>query len=225
MPVYTFLAAAFFPRYSGLIMVAMYFIGILIAIIVAFISKKTSFKDEAVPFVMELPNYRMPGFKNTMLLMWDKAKDFLQRAFTVIFVGTIIVWFLQSFDFGLHMVDDSSESILAAIAGLIAPIFKPLGLGDWRIVTALISGFMAKESIVSMISITYGTTEALVASLGGIQAFSFLIFCLLYTPCVAAVAAIRKEQGRAFAVKTVIFQCSVAWLAAFIARLIGQLIF
>jgi ferrous iron transport protein B len=221
-PIYAFICAAFFPKYAGLVMTGLYFLGILIAILVAYVSKSTVFKGEAVPFVMELPNYRMPGIKNVARLMWDKAKDFLSRAFTVIFIGTIIVWFLKTFDFRFNMVTDS-ESMLASIAGFIAPVFAPVGLGDWRIVTSLIAGFLAKESIVSMLSVLYGSVESLTSSLNPVDAFALLVFCLLYTPCIAAVAAVKRERGALFATGTVIFQCAVAWVAALLVHLIGML--
>ena len=222
-PIYAFICAAFIPKYSGLVMTGLYFLGILIAILVAFVSKNTVFKGEAVPFVMELPNYRMPGFKNVVRLMWDKAKDFLSRAFTVIFIGTIVVWFLKTFDFRFNMVTDSGESILSTIAGFIAPVFAPLGLGDWRIVTSLIAGFLAKESIVSMLSVLYGSVGNLTTSLNIVDALSLLVFCLLYTPCIAAVAAVRRERGVKFAAATVVFQCVVAWVFALLVHLIGAL--
>ena len=222
-PIYAFICAAFFPKYAGLVMTGLYFLGILIAIIVAYISKSTVFKGEAVPFVMELPNYRMPGLKNVARLMWDKAKDFLSRAFTVIFIGTIVVWFLKTFDFRFNMVTDSGESILSSIAGFIAPVFAPLGLGDWKIVTSLIAGFLAKESIVSMLSVLYGSVGALTASLTPVDALALLVFCLLYTPCVAAVAAVKRERGALFATGTVVFQCAVAWVVALLVHLIGML--
>ena len=221
-PIYAFICAAFFPKYAGLVMTGLYFLGILIAILVAYVSKSTVFKGEAVPFVMELPNYRMPGIKNVARLMWDKAKDFLSRAFTVIFIGTIIVWFLKTFDFRFNMVSDS-ESMLASIAGFIAPVFAPVGLGDWRIVTSLIAGFLAKESIVSMLSVLYGSVGSLTSSLTPVDAFALLVFCLLYTPCIAAVAAVKRERGALFAAGTVIFQCAVAWVAALLVHLIGML--
>lgn len=220
MPVYAFFTSVFFPKAAMPVMMLLYFGGIVVAILVALIGKRTMFRGEAVPFVMELPNYRMPGAKNVLQLMWDKAKDFLQRAFTFIFVGTIIVWFLQSFDFRLNMVSDSANSMLAAIAGLIAPVFAPLGLGDWKIVTAIISGFMAKESIVSMMTVLYGGKEGLALAMSAQGAATFLTFCLLYTPCIGAVASIKQEQGRRYAVMTVIFQCLVAWICAFFVKLI-----
>lgn len=218
IPIYGFFANAFFPKYSGLITVGLYFLGILMGIITALISKSTAFKGEAVPFVMELPNYRLPGAKNVAMLLWDKAKDFLQRAFTVIFLATIIVWFLQSFDFKLTYLDgDTGTSILSVIAGYIAPIFKPLGLGDWRIVTALITGFMAKESVVSTLEVLLPDVSAVLTPL---SAASMLVFSLLYTPCVAAIAAIRRELGVKWAGGVIILQCSVAWVCAFIVRMI-----
>ena len=223
MPIYAFFAAAFFPKTSALVMTALYFTGILTAILIAHIGKNTVFKGEAVPFVMELPNYRMPGAKNVLMLMWDKAKDFLQRAFTVIFIGTIVVWFLQTFDITFNMVDDSGDSILAMLAGLIAPVFAPLGFGDWKMVTSLISGFLAKESVVSMLTVLYGGMDGLRAALSPLTAFVFLIYCLLYTPCVAAVAAVKREAGRRAALKMVVFQCVVAWIIAFIVRCVGQI--
>ena len=222
-PIYAFFCAELFPGYSGLVMTGLYFLGIIIAILVAFISKNTAFKGEAVPFVMELPNYRMPGIRNVARLMWDKAKDFLSRAFTVIFIGTIVVWFLKTFDFRFNMVTDSETSILATIAGAVAPVFAPLGLGDWRIVTSLIAGFLAKESIVSMLSVLYGSIGALTSAIPLADSLAFLVFCLLYTPCVAAVAAVKRERGAAFAAGTVVFQCVVAWAVAFVVHLIGLL--
>lgn len=182
------------------------------------------FKGEAVPFVMELPNYRMPGMKNVGHLLWDKAKDFLQRAFTVIFLATIIIWFLQTFDFGLNIVDNSQDSMLAAAAGLLVPLLRPLGLGDWRISTALITGFLAKESVVSTLSVLFGTTEALYGILTPLAAASLLVFCLLYTPCVAAIASVKRELGGKWAVGVVFGQCLIAWMAAWIVRLIGILL-
>ena len=223
MPIYAFFVAAFFPKYGALVMAGLYFTGIIVAILVAHIAKFTVFKGEAVPFVMELPNYRMPGLKNVLMLMWDKAKDFLQRAFTVIFVGTIVVWFLQTFDLSFNMVTDSENSILALLAGLISPVFAPLGFGDWKMVTSLISGFLAKESVVSMLTILYGGVGGLQSAMDPLTAFVFLIYCLLYTPCVAAIATVRREAGRRAALKMVIFQCVVAWIVAFIVRLVGGL--
>ncbi len=215
LPIYAFLTAAFFPRQGGLVMVGLYAFGILTGILSALIAKRVAFRGEAVPFVMELPNYRMPSPKNVIHLLWDKAKDFIQRAFTVIFVAAIVIWFLQSFDFTLHNVSDSKNSILAVIAGAIAPVFKPLGFADWRVVTALVAGFMAKESVVATISILTGSTAALTTLLTPLAAVSLLVFCLLYTPCVAAVAAIRRELGGKWAFGVVLGQCVIAWLAAF----------
>lgn len=196
MPIYAFFANAFFPKYAAPVMISMYFIGILMAILIALIGKNTVFKGEAVPFVMELPNYRMPGAKSVLQLMWDKAKDFLQRAFSVIFIGTIVVWFMQNFNFSMNMVSDPQSSMLAALAGFMAPLFIPLGFGNWQMVTALISGFLAKESVVSMLAVVYGGTAAVRSAITPLAAFTFMVFCLLYTPCIAAVATIRKEQGR-----------------------------
>ena len=225
LPIYAFLTSAFFPpKYRGLIMISLYVIGILVGILFALISRKILFKGEAVPFVMELPNYRMPGAKNVARLLWDKAKDFLQRAFTVIFVATIIIWFLQTFDMRLNLVTDSSESILAAIAGVIAPIFKPLGFGDWRVSTSLIAGFMAKESVVSTISVLFGSTSAMIETITPLAGMSLLVFCLLYTPCVAAISSIKRELGGKWAFWIVIMQCAIAWVCAFAVRLIGLII-
>lgn len=215
LPIYGFFTAAFFSEYSGLIMVALYFGGIAVGILVAMIAKNSIFKGDAVPFVMELPNYRMPGAKNVLQLLWDKAKDFLQRAFTVIFLATIIVWFLTTFSPHLNMVTESKDSILAGIAGVIAPVFAPLGFGDWRISTALITGFIAKESVVSTLSILFGTTTALTSLISTKAAAALLVFCLLYTPCVAAIASIRRELGQKWAIGVVILQCAIAWVCAF----------
>lgn len=215
LPIYGFFTTAFFPEYSGLIMVALYFGGIAVGILVAMIAKNSIFKGDAVPFVMELPNYRMPGAKNVLQLLWDKAKDFLQRAFTVIFLATIIVWFLTTFSLHLNMVTESKDSILAGIAGVIAPVFAPLGFGDWRISTALITGFIAKESVVSTLSILFGTTTALTSLISTKAAAALLVFCLLYTPCVAAIASIRRELGQKWAIGVVILQCAIAWVCAF----------
>lgn len=219
LPIYSFFAAAFFPKYSTLVMIALYFGGILVGILTALLLKGTLFKGEAVPFVMELPNYRLPGMKNVGQLLWEKAKDFLQRAFTVIFVATIVIWFLQSFDLKLNLVTNSADSMLASVAGLIAPIFRPLGFGDFRISTALITGFMAKESVVATLSVLFGSTEALQAVLTPLSAASLLVFCLLYTPCVAAIASIRRELGRKWAITVVVIQCVLAWLFAFLIRI------
>lgn len=224
MPIYAFFANAFFPKYAAPVMISMYFMGILMAILIALIGKNTVFKGEAVPFVMELPNYRMPGAKSVLQLMWDKAKDFLQRAFSVIFIGTIVVWFLQNFNFSMNMVSDPQSSMLAALAGFLAPLFIPLGFGNWQMVTALISGFLAKESVVSMMAVVYGGTAAVRSAITPLAAFTFMVFCLLYTPCIAAVATIRKEQGRGSAILMVIFQCVVAWLIAWAVHLIGSIL-
>lgn len=214
LPIYAFFAAAFFPKYKALVMVGLYVVGILIGILVAIIIRKTLFKGEAVPFVMELPNYRMPALKNVLQLLWEKAKDFLQRAFTVIFVATIVIWFLQSFDLHFNLTADSQNSILAVVAGLMAPVFAPLGFGDWRISTALISGFMAKESVVSTLSVLTGSMDVIHKILTPASALSLLIFCLLYTPCVAAVSSVKRELGGKWALVVVVGQCVVAWIMA-----------
>lgn len=224
LPIYAFFAAAFFKQYAALVMILLYFGGIFIGIIMALIFGKTMFKGEAVPFVMELPNYRMPGAKNVGHLLWDKAKDFLQRAFTVIFVATIVIWFLQTFDLHLNLVTDSRNSILAVISGYIAPLFAPLGFGDWRISTALITGFMAKESVVSSLSVLLGKTASLAEILNPLGAASLLAFCLLYTPCVAAIASIKRELGTRWAAGVVAGQCVIAWIVAFVVRMIGIVI-
>ena len=215
LPIYAFFVEIFFPEWQWLIIAGLYFLGILMAIINALVYKKTMFRGEAVPFVMELPNYRMPGAGNVIRLLWEKAKDFLQRAFTVIFISTIVVWFLQNFDFQMNMVEDSRNSILAMLAGWLAPLFAPVGLNDWRIVTSLISGFMAKESVVSSLEILYGDT--LMLSMTGAAAIAMLAFSLLYTPCVASVAAIKRELGLKWAAFVVIWQCAVAWAVALTA--------
>ena len=223
LPIYAFFTAAFFPKHGALVMIGLYLFGIIMGILMALIFKKTAFKGEAVPFVMELPNYRMPGAKNVLHLLWDKAKDFLQRAFTVIFIATILIWFLQNFDTGFNMVADSQDSILAMAAGVLAPIFIPVGFGDWRIVTALISGFMAKESVVSSLTVLFGSTQVLQGSLTTVGAASLLVFCLLYTPCVAAIASVKRELGGKWAMAMVIGQCVIAWIAAFAVYQIGML--
>ena len=220
MPIYGFFVSAFFPQYAWLIILGLYLLGIATGILVALLFRRTLFKGEAVPFVMELPNYRFPTPRNVFQLLWEKAKDFLRRAFTVILIATIAVWFLKSFDFRLNLVTDSRDSILAALAGLIAPVLKPVGLGDWRIVTSLICGFMAKESVVSVMNTLFG--EGLL-SLGALTAACMLAFSLLYTPCVAAIAAIRREMGGKWALGVVLWQCAVAWIVALIIRLIGML--
>ena len=223
LPIYAFFSAAFFPKYSALVMTALYFGGILMGLLMALLLRGTMFRGEAVPFVMELPNYRLPGAKNVCQLLWDKAKDFLQRAFTVIFLATLIIWFLQTFDLRFAIVSDSSQSILAMIAGVIAPVFRPMGFGDWRISTALISGFMAKESVVSTLTVLFGSTSDILACLTPLAAASLLVFCLLYTPCVAAIASIKRELGGKWAVFVVIAQCVIAWLAAFVVHGFGTL--
>lgn len=219
VPIYAFFTAAFFPRNGALVMTGLYLFGIGMAILTALLFKHTLFKGEPVPFVMELPNYRMPGMKNVLRLMWDKARDFLERAFTVIFVGTIIIWLLQNFDVRLNMVADSKDSILALAAGAVAPLFAPLGLADWRLSTALISGFMAKESVVSTLTVLYGTEGNLSSLLTPGMALTFLTFCLLYTPCIAAITSVKRENGTGWAVGMIAFQCVVAWIAAFAVHL------
>lgn len=223
LPIYGFFIAAFFGDYGALPMIVLYFGAMLVGIVVAYLGKNTIFKGEAVPFVMELPNYRMPGRRNVMQLLWEKSKDFLERAFSVIFIATIVIWFLQTFNFRLDMVTDSSESMLAAVAGIIAPIFAPLGFGDWRISTALISGFMAKESVVSTLGVLFGTSS-ISTVLTPLSAASLLAFCLLYTPCVAAITSVKRELGTMWAIWVVIFQCVVAWIVAFIVHTIGMLL-
>ena len=224
LPIYAFFAAAFFPKHSALVMIALYFGGILMGILMALVFRGTLFKGNAVPFVMELPNYRMPGAKNVGHLLWDKAKDFLQRAFTVIFMATLVIWFLQTFDGHLNIVSDSQESILATVASVIAPVFAPMGFGDWRISTALITGFMAKESVVSTLSVLFGQTSALLGCITPVSAAGLLVFCLLYTPCVAAIASIKRELGGKWAAGVVIGQCVIAWVAAFVVYLVGSVI-
>lgn len=216
LPIYSFFVSAFFPKQGGLVMTGLYFLGIIMGIVTALVYRKTLFKGEAVPFVMELPNYRMPGMKNVVQLLWEKAKDFLQRAFTVILLATMCIWFLQSFDLHFNLVTESKNSILAMISSVLVPIFVPLGLGDWRICTSLISGFMAKESVVSSLQILFG--GAVAASISPVAAASLLVFSLLYTPCVAAIASIRRELGRRWALGVVLFQCGVAWIMALLTR-------
>ena len=220
MPIYGFFVAAFFPRFGWLIITGLYLLGILTGILAALIFRKTIFRGEAVPFVMELPNYRMPSPKNVAQLLWEKSKDFLHRAFSVILIATIVVWFLKTFDFRLNLVADSHDSILASVAGLLVPVMRPIGLGDWRIVTSLISGFLAKESVVSIMETLFGDG---LASLGALAAASMLAFSLLYTPCVAAIAAIRRELGGRWAAGVVLGQCLIAWVVALLVRLIGSL--
>ena len=221
LPIYAFFVDAFFPGHGGLVMTSLYVLGILCSIIVAFLFKKTLFRGEAVPFVMELPNYRLPRAKNVAQLLWEKSKDFLQRAFSVILIATIVVWFLKSFDFRFNMVTDSRDSILAALASLITPVFTPIGLGDWRIVTSLLNGFMAKESVVSVLRVLFGGESGVAAAMSSLTAMSLLVFSLLYTPCVAAVSSIKRELGGKWALGVVFWQCAIAWIAALIVRLIG----
>ena len=221
LPIYSFFVSAFFPKKGGLIMSGLYVLGILTGILIAFLYKGTLFKGEPVPFVMELPNYRMPGAKNVAQLLWEKAKDFLQKAFSVILIATIVVWFLQSFDLHLNMVEDSAKSILAAVSGFLVPVFQPLGLGDWRICTSLISGFMAKESVVSTLEVLFG--GGIASALSPLAAASLLVFSLLYTPCVAAIASVKRELGGKWAVGLVVWQCFIAWVAAFLVQGIGMM--
>ena len=223
LPIYAFFVDAFFPRYKAPVMIGLYVLGIVFGILAASLYKKTLFRGEAVPFVMELPNYRLPSARNTLQLLWEKSKDFLQRAFSVILVATIVVWFLQSFDFRFNLVGDSRSSILATVSGLFTPLFAPLGLGDWRIVTSLLSGIMAKESVVSVLEVLFGAEGGAAAVMSSLAAASLLAFSLLYTPCVAAVAAVRRELGRRWALYMVLWQCAVAWIAALLVRLIGLL--
>ena len=221
LPIYSLFAAAFFPRHAALVMVGLYFLGIAVGVLMAILLKGTVFKGEAVPFVMELPNYRLPGLKNVAQLLWDKAKDFLERAFTVIFLATIVIWFLQNFDLRFSLTSDPQTSILALLAGDIAPLFAPLGFGDWRISTALITGFMAKESVVSTLTILFGSSAAFATALTPAQAAPLLVFCLLYTPCIAAVASVKRELGGKWAAIMVANQCIVAWVCAFVVHLIA----
>ncbi len=221
VPIYGFFVSAFFPGRGGLIMTGLYVLGIVLGILAALLYRGTLFRGEAVPFVMELPNYRLPGAKNVIRLLWEKAKDFLQRAFSIILIATIVIWFLQSFDLRFNMVSDSHESILAAVSGYLVPLMRPLGLGDWRICTSLITGFIAKESVVATMEILFGNSVG--SALSSLSAACLLVFSLLYTPCVAATASIRRELGRKWAAGVVIWQCVVAWAAAFIVHLIGLL--
>ena len=225
LPIYALFTAAFFPKYASLVIVALYFLGIFIAILFSFILKTTVFKGNPVPFVMELPNYRMPSLKSVLKLIGDKAKDFVTRAFTIIFIASIIIWFLQSFDLRLNPVANSSDSLLAILGGVIAPIFKPLGFGDWRVSTALITGFTAKESVVSTLTVLLGgSTEAIGNLFNSFTAFVFLVFSLLYTPCVAAIAAVRHELGKRWTIEIVVSQCIIAWIIAFLVKIIGSLL-
>ena len=224
LPIYGFFAATFFPGHGALVMIALYLFGIFMGILTALVSKRTVFKGEAVPFVMELPNYRMPSAKNVFQLLWEKAKDFITRAFTVIFLASIVVWFLQKFSLQFEYTNNVNESILYHIAKFIAPIFKPLGFGDWRVAVALITGFMAKESVVSTLQVLYGSGKASLLTLGNAAAVSLLVFCLLYTPCVAAIASVKRELGKKWAAIMVILQCSIAWGAACIIYNIASMI-
>lgn len=223
LPIYVFFAGAFFPEHAGLVVVLLYFAGILAGVLMALLFRRTLFKGEPVPFVMELPNYRLPGMRNVCQLLWEKAKDFLQRAFTVIFLATIAIWFLQTFDVHMNVVADGKDSLLAAAAGLIAPVFQPMGFGDWRVCTALITGFMAKESVVSTLSVLFGSTESLITVITPLAAAALLVFCLLYTPCVAAITSIKRELGSRWAFAVVVLQCVLAWIGAFIVYMVGGL--
>ena len=222
LPIYAFFINAFFPKYQALIMVGLYFLGIAVGILAALLFRGTLFKGKAVPFVMELPNYRLPGLRNVGQLLWEKAKDFLQRAFTVILIATIVIWLLQSFDLHFSPVEDKQDSILAVIAGWLTPIMEPLGLGDWRICTSLISGFMAKESVVSTLEILYGQDVGSVMTAA--SAASLLVFSLLYTPCVASIASIRRELGVKWSLGVIVWQCAVAWVCASVIHLIFILV-
>ncbi|MBO4881476.1 MAG: ferrous iron transport protein B [Firmicutes bacterium] len=220
LPIYGFLTAAFLPACAGLVMVSLYLLGIAVAILFAAFLKRSAFKGEAVPFVMELPNYRLPAAKNVARLLWDKAKDFLQRAFTIIFLASLVIWFLQHFDTGLNMVDDPETSILASVAGAISPVFAPLGFGTWKFSTALITGFMAKESVVATLTVLFGEGTAIASALTVPAAIALLVFCLLYTPCVAAIAAVKRELGAKWAAGVVVEQCVIAWIFAFLAKIL-----
>ena len=222
VPIYGFFVAAFFPKYAALVMIGLYVLGILLGILAAFIYKKTVFRGEAVPFVMELPDYRVPGFINVVKLLWEKAKDFLQRAFSIILMATIVIWFLKTFDFRFNMVEDPSQSILALISGLIAPVMSPIGLGDWRICTSLVTGFVAKESVVSSMELLF--PEGIAGAIPALTAVCMLVFSLIYTPCVAAIASVRREMGHGWAIGVVLIQCAAAWLVTLFVHLIGVLI-
>ena len=224
IPIYSFFAAAFFPGKGGIVMMCLYFGGILVGIISAFVMKKTLFRGSAVPFVMELPNYRLPGMGNVIRLLWDKAKDFLQRAFTVIFVACLVIWFLKTFSTHMSMVSDPQDSILAAVSGIVAPVFSPMGFGDWRIVVALIAGFMAKESVVSTLGVLFKGKAVLTTVLTPVAAAALLVFCLLYTPCVAAIASVKRELGGKWASLVVLGQCAIAWVCALIVYLVGSML-
>ena len=220
LPIYAFFVSVFFKDYGWLVTTGLYFLGIVLGILVALIYKKTIFRGEAVPFVMELPNYRMPSVRSVAQLMWEKSKDFLQRAFSVILIASIVVWFFKSFDFTLTLVEDPGNSMLAAISGFLVPLFRPIGLGDFRICTSLISGFMAKESVVSVLEVLFSEGGGVAAALSASSAASLLVFSLLYTPCVAAVASIGREMGRRWALAVVLWQCAIAWLAAFVVYIL-----
>ena len=224
LPVYAFFTAAFFPGCGALIMIGLYLTGIIVGILIALILKKTMFRGGAVPFVMELPDYRLPKAANVGRLLWDKARDFLQRALSVILVATLIIWFLQTFDGQLNVVTDSKDSILAMIAGWISPIFEPMGFGDWRISTALVTGFMQKETVIATISVLFGGKAAFAAVLTPVAALSLLVFCLLYTPCIAAIASVKNELGTRWALTVCVGQCVVAWIVAFIVAIIGNIV-
>lgn len=224
LPIYAFITYTFFPKYSAVIMIGLYFVGIIVGILFALLLKNTGFKGQPVPFVMELPNYRFPSAKSVALLVWEKAKDFLTKAFTIIFVATVVIWALQTFDVRLNVVSDSKDSLLAVIGGMVAPLFAPLGFGDWRVSTALITGFMAKESVVSTLTVLIGEGEALLSFFEPKTAIVFLVFTLLYTPCVAAVAAVRREMGtRRAAVLVAGMQCAIAWIVAWLVNLLLSL--
>jgi len=218
LPIYSFFVTEMFPRGGWMIITGLYLLGIVIGVICAKINQKTLFRGEAVPFVMELPNYRLPSPKNVWQLLWEKARDFLHRAFSVIMIATLVIWVLQTFDFSFNMVTNTHDSMLAAIGGLIEPVFRPIGLGDWRIITSLVSGFMAKESVVSVMQLLFSEN---VAAIGVLSAMSMLVFSLLYTPCVAAVASIKREMGWKWAIGVVLWQCAIAWVMALVVRLIG----
>ena len=223
VPIYAFLSAAFFPKHAALVMIGLYVLGIVVGIGAAALFKNTVFKGDAVPFVMELPNYRLPGVKNVVRLLWEKAKDFLQRAFSIILIATVVIWFLQSFDIRLNMVSDPQNSILARISGFLSPVMAPVGLGDWRLCTSLITGFIAKESVVSTMELLFAGAEISVA-VSSLSAVCLLVFSLLYTPCVAAIASVRREMGAKWALGVVVWQCAVAWVVTSIVHLIGMLI-
>jgi ferrous iron transport protein B len=222
LTIYGFFASAFFPGHAALVTILLYVLGVVLAVISAYLGHTLVFKGEAVPFVMELPNYRMPGLKSVGRLVWNKSKDFISRAFTTIFVASVIIWFLQSFTLRLSFTPDPSVSMLAAIAGVAAPLFAPLGFGDWRVATAHIVGFLAKETVVSTCQVLFGSVSQMVGAITPLAAAGLLVFCLLYTPCVAAIAAIRRELGNKWALGIMAFQCVVAWLCAFVVRLVGM---